>query len=100
MTTQTHARLKDLVVTATVASVVTAVLGPMIRRWIDGPPQTAFDADDLDDEPSAVPDEDAAVQLEDDYETRVQRLFEFSPEAIPEGAVAMFNNRNSTPEET
>ncbi|MEX1361910.1 MAG: hypothetical protein AB1Z98_02225 [Nannocystaceae bacterium] len=100
MTTQTHARLKDLVVTATVASVVTAILGPMIRRWIDsGPSQTSFDMDDLDDEPSAVP-EDATVQLEDDYEARVQRLFEFSPEAIPEGAVAMFNTRNSTPEET
>ena len=90
-TTQPQSRIKDLVVTATVASIVTAIVGPMIRRWIEGgPSQPSDDFDDLDEPPPTSPD-DAVLFDDDDYEVRAQRLFEFEPEAIPVGTAVMFN---------
>ena len=100
MTTQSQSRFKDLVVTAAVASVVSALVGPMLRRWVEGTPKLPTDdPDDLDEEsPSYAPV--VAVPFDDDYEDRVQRLFEFSPGAIPTDAVMAFANPDLTPEET
>ena len=100
MTTQSPSRLKDLVVTAAVASVVSALVGPMLRRWVEGTPRLPTDnPEDLDNEPSTFPTADAAP-FDDDYEDRVQRLFEFSPGAIPTDAVMAFANPDFSPEET
>lgn len=98
---QLQSRLKDLVVTATVASLVTAIVGPMIRRWVDGgsaQPEEDFDDDADEEEPAAIPAA-PVVDLDDDYEARAQRLFEFSPEAIPTSAVAAFH-QDLDPQET
>ncbi len=65
-------KLKDLVVTATVATVVSALVSPWVRRWLDGPhlPTGA---------PAPLPNSDeptVAAVGPDVFETRVERLLD------------------------
>lgn len=67
-------KLKDLVVTAAVASVVSALVYPWMRRWLDpitaglGPPQ---------ERPPAAP-------APDDFDARLERLLDVPDPFAPE----------------
>lgn len=77
-TTTTGSRVKDLVVTAAVASVVSAMVAPWIRRWMDGTGLV----------PSPVPPPEAEPTLTlDDFDQRLERLLEV-PQPISTRAVA------------
>lgn len=75
MTTTTPAsgsKLKDLVVTATVATLVSALVSPWVRRWLDGPPVPTG-------APAPLPSSDeppVASSGPDLFETRVERLLD------------------------
>lgn len=70
--------LKDLVVTAAVATVVSALVSPWIRRWTE--PQASTD-------PSQVPPSEA---VPDDVGVRIERLLEV-PNSFP--TIAMTSPR-------
>lgn len=61
-------KLKDLVVTAAVASVVTALVAPWIRRWMDGPIAKTTEP--------AAPSPAAAPVAAGDFDARLERLLE------------------------
>lgn len=62
-------KLKDLVVTAAVASLVSAVVAPWIRRWLDGPMATAHGHPQLSSAPKPL-------TPPDDFNAHLERLLE------------------------
>ena len=82
-TTTSGSKLKDLMVTAAVASVVSAVVAPWIRRWMDGPEGT----------PSTGPRSESPTDLAptDDYEQRLERLLKM-PDPSPGDLVSAFRS--------
>lgn len=61
-------KIKDLVVTAAVASVVSALVAPWIRRWMDGPSVAGAGVPPQPGQPLAV--------ARDDFNARIERLLE------------------------
>ncbi len=86
-TTATGSKVKDLVVTAAVASVVSAVVAPWVRQWLGG---MGLDA-------SPVPPKEAPpAPPPDDFNERIERLLEV-PQPITQRAVAAVTGRRSRP---
>ncbi|MCA9652539.1 MAG: hypothetical protein KC501_21665 [Myxococcales bacterium] len=78
-------RVKDLVITAAVASVVSALVAPWIRRLMgDGGGMLAL--------PSAEPQRGAPAQAPDDFDERLERLLDV-PEPITNDAMAAVSGR-------
>lgn len=78
--------LRDLVVTAAVASVVSAIVGPRVQRWLEQREQ----------EPEPEPEPPDRLSP-DDFDDRIQRLLE-GPEPFPGKALAEATPRRTRTE--
>lgn len=84
-------RVKDLVVTAAVASVVSALVAPWVRRWMDGGGMG------FGPQPGALPPGTVQPQVDavDDYAMTLERLLDV-PNSFPPNVGAAFAPRRAS----
>jgi hypothetical protein len=82
--------LRDLVITAAVATVVSALVSPWLRRWMDPGPSGMGQVMPASMPPTGAPDE---------FEARLDRLLEV-PDSFSNAAVAISSSRRERHGET